>query len=282
MRLLTTILILATGCVGNVGDGGQGDDDGNNNTDNRTAKEMFKADVHPALLKCSGNACHDNTGTSAALSKFYNADAETSYTATVMTPTLVSTFSALAPILTHVQAGHKGLSYNPDETTKMTNWLAKETTERAGGNGSGSGSNQPPPFDPKAVLAEWSGCMSQANFNTANMTATWSAFAAKNQQKCLNCHQGGIAGFLISTNATQYFTSLTTTTAYLLKYFSVSNVDKKTVINTGSFESANKIQGHPEIDLTPTLPPWVALKKLYDLTAERKTANQCDPSRLKD
>ena len=281
MRLLTTILILAAGCVGNVGNDSQGDDDGPNPTDTRTAKEMFKTDVHPALLKCSGGACHDNTGTSAALSKFYNSNPDMSYDATVASLTLVSTFSALAPILTHVQAGHKGLSYNADETAKITSWLAKETTERAT-PGPGPGSNQPPPFDPKAVLAEWSGCMSQDLFNASNMTATWSAFAAKNLQKCLNCHGGGIAGFLINTNATQYFTSLSTTTAYLLKYFSVSNVDKKVVINTGSYESANKIQGHPEIDLTQTLPPWVALKKLYDTTAARKAANQCDPSRLKD
>jgi len=252
-------------------------------TDTRPAKQVFKEDVYASLMKCSGDSCHNTTATSGAIGKFYTASADTTYDATVAATTIVgSTFSALSPVLTHVQAGHKGLSYTPDETTKMTNWLTKEATERAGGgSGSGSGTPQPPPFDPKKVLAEWSGCMSQENFNAANMTQAWSTLASSGLQKCINCHGGAIGGFLILTQATPYFETMTTTTAVLLKYFTVNAVDKKVVVNTGSFESANKIQGHPTFDVLNNN-GMIALKKLYDSTAARKAANTCDPPRLKD
>jgi cytochrome c553 len=281
MRLLTMILFLAAGCVGSIGDesqGGGGDDDTTTPPpDTRAAKEIFKADVHPAVAKCSGAGCHDTNATSAALGKFYNTNPDTAYDATVIATTIVSTFSSIAPILTHVQAGHKGLSYTPDETTKITGWLAKETTERK----ATGGVNQPPPFDPKALLKVWSGCMSQENFNAAGMTAAWSGLAASNLQKCINCHNGAVGGFLIINNATQYFTALSTSTSTLLKYFTVNTADKKVVVNTGSFVAANMISGHPAFNPT-TNAGMTALLKFYDSTLLRQTAGTCDPSRLTD
>jgi hypothetical protein len=278
MRLLTTILVFAAaGCVGNVGD--QSGDD--TTTDNRTAKQIFKADVHPSMGKCSGGTCHDIGATSGAVSKFYNTDSEMTYTAAVAAPTLVSDFSSLAPILQKVQAGHKGVSYMPDEVTKITNWLAKETAERANtGSGSGSGSN-PPVFDSKAALATWSGCMSLENFNAANMTLAWSTLGADNLQKCINCHIGGISGFYINNQAQPYFDTISTTTAYLLKYFTVDTTQKKVVVNQASFKSATMISGHPTFNPT-TNAGMTALVKFYDLTAARQAANQCDQPRLKD
>jgi hypothetical protein len=277
MRVLTTILFLAAGCVGSIGDENPGDDDPNPDpdpVDTRTAREIFKADVHPAIGKCSSGACHDiNATASPALSKFYDANADTSYDATVVTSTLVGTFTSLAPILTHIQAGHKGLTYTPDETSKITAWLAAETKERA------ANPNQPPPFDSKAALKEWSGCMSQENFNAANMAPAWSTLGADNLQKCLNCHNGGVAGFYISANATNFFNAISTQGAYLIKYFGVDAAARTVIVNTGAFESANKIVGHPTFPVD-TNAGMIALKKFYDSTMARKMANQCDPPRL--
>ncbi|HWO18372.1 MAG TPA: hypothetical protein VNO30_06335 [Kofleriaceae bacterium] len=285
MRHLTTFFFLAAaaaGCVGNIGDqtpGGGGDDDTTDPpvTDPRPAKDIFKADVHPALGKCSGSGCHGLNATSAAVGKFYTMDAEASYNAIVMARSITSDFSALAPVLTFVQAGHKGLSYSADEATKITNWLAKETIERRD-----TGGPVPvPAVDPKKLLGEWSGCMTQENFNAANMTQAWSTLAADNLQKCINCHGGGIAGFLVSTNATQYFTLMTQTTSFLLKYFTVDTVAGKVVVNTGAMKSANMLSGHPPFNPT-TNAGMTALGKLYDSTLAKKTAGTCDPSRLKD
>jgi hypothetical protein len=289
MRLLTSLLFVAAaaagaaGCVGDVGAEDPGNNDNNNNnnnnntTDTRAAKDIFKADVYPAVGKCSGGSCHDIGGSSGALSKFYGATADTTYDAAVKQVSLVGTFSSIAPILTHIQAGHKGLSYTADETTKITNWLAKETAERA----ATGGSNQPPPYDPKATLKEWSGCMSLQNFTAANMTTAWSTLAADNLQKCINCHQGAVGGFLILNNAQNYFDAITKTTATMLMYFTVDTTAQKVIVNTGSFKSANLVQGHPTFNAT-TNAGITALQKLYDLTVARKTANQCDPPRLLD
>jgi hypothetical protein len=282
MRLLTTILVLAaTGCVGDIGDDnpgdGSGSGSGSGSGDTRAAKEIFTADVHAAVAKCAGPACHNVDATAtAALSKFYSPDSEATYQATVITSTLVGSpaFSSVAPILTHIQAGHKGLTYSPDETGKITAWLAAETQERAG-------KDPPiPPFDVKAALKEWSGCMSLENFQASNMTQAWSTLGADNLQKCLNCHNGGVAGFLISANAQQFFTGLSTQAAYLVKYFSIDAAARKVIVGTGAFESANKIVGHPTFPIENA--GMVALKKFYDLTVARKEANQCDPPRLVD
>ncbi len=286
MRLLTTILFLvATGCVGDIGDenpgDGSGSGSGSGSGDTRAAKEIFKADVHVAVAKCGGPACHDiNATASPALSKFYSADAEASYSAVVITSTLVGSpaFSSVAPILTHIQAGHKAITYTPEETGKITAWLAKETEERK------DKGDPTPPFDAKAALKEWSGCMSQENFNAANMTQAWSALAGGGagggSQKCLNCHNGGVAGFLISANAEQFFIGLSTQAAYLVKYFGVNAAERKVIVNTGSFESANKIVNHPLFPIEN--PGMIALRKFYDSTMARKMANQCDPPRLID
>lgn len=280
MRLLTTILFLAaTGCVGDIGDDnpGTGSGSGSGSGDTRAAKEIFKADVHPAVAKCAGLACHNTDATAtAAKSKFYSPDAEASYQATVMAPNLIGSpeFSSIAPILTYVQAGHQGITYSPDDTAKITAWLAAETKERTPTDGG----NQPPPFDVKASLKEWSGCMSLENFQASNMTQAWSTLGADNLQKCLNCHNGGVDGFLISANAEQFFTGLSTQTEYLIKYFSVDVAARKVIVGTGAFESANKITNHPTFPIEN--PGMVALKKFYDLTVARKEANQCDPPRL--
>jgi hypothetical protein len=290
MRLLTSLLFVAAaaagaaGCVGDVGaeDPGTTDDNNNNNnnnnnTDPRPAKDIFKADVYPAVGKCSGGACHDIAGASGAVSKFYGATADTTYDAAVKQPSLVGTFTSISPILAKIQVGHKGLSYTSDETTKITNWLAKETAERS----AGGGSNQPPPYDPKAALKEWSGCLSLANFQAANMTTAWSTLAADNLQKCINCHQGAVGGFLILNNTQNYFDAITKTTGTMLMYFTVDTVAQKVIVNTGALKSANLIQGHPTFNAT-TNAGLTALQKLYDSTLARKTANQCDPPRLTD
>ncbi len=278
--LLTTICLLAAGCIGSIGDenqGGNGSNNGSNNVDPRPAKDIFKADVHPLVAKCSGAVCHDVTATSAAASKFYAADADASYTATVAAATLVGTFTSIAPIIQYVKAGHQGLNWSSDEESKIANWLAKETAERSGGGGS----NQPPPFDPKALLATWSGCMTLENFNAANMTQAWATLGANNLMKCINCHNGGVAAFLISNDPAAFFAGISEQLAYMLKYFTVSNADRKVVVNVGAFKSANVITNHPTFN-AETNAGMTALTKFYDSTMAKMMANTCDPPRLKE
>jgi len=282
MRLLTTsLLLLAVGCVGSIGDNPNdpgGDDQGSGSNTSTRGRTTFKSDVHPALGKCAGAGCHDTNGVSGTLSRFYNTDADTSYNALVNSPLVVGQFSSVAPLLSHIAAGHKGVTYTPDEQSKITNWLSVELTERSsGGNGS---NNPPPPPDPKILLREWSGCMSLANFTQANMPTAWGNLAASNGQKCTNCHQNGL-GILITPDANLFFNSMSQQSYFMLKFFTVDTTANKIVVNTGSFMNALKISGHPQFDAT-TNAGLTALKSFYDLTAARKTANQCDPARLMD
>jgi hypothetical protein len=272
---------LLAGCMGDVGDTGQGGDDTTNPPPGGgMAKSLYTANVHSILNRCSGGACHSSDASSAALGHFYIMDAEAGYNKITQSPTIIGSgnqaFSSIAPIITKIEAGHQGVTYTPAEKTSITGWLAKEVDERKN-----SMPNTPPPPDPKEVLRTFSGCLTLADFNTAQMAQKWSTMAAQNNQKCLNCHQGGIAGFVVSTDPALYFQLVTEQSAQMLKYFSVdtSVTPAKVIINTGSFMNAGvTLAGHPRFDPT-TNQGMTALKAWYDLAAAKGT---CGAPTLKD
>lgn len=138
----------------------------------------------------------------------------------------------------------------------------------------------PPALTPKQVLEQWSGCMTLTDFQTANMTEAWSTLTASNNQLCRNCHGEGGYSFITSPDETLFFTTITEHSFYLLKFFSVQGAD--VVVNTGSFQNAAvTLTSHPRFDPTNNA-GVIALKTFYDATLARKTANTCDPPRLKD
>jgi hypothetical protein len=270
------LLFFAVGCVGDIGDSQTpGDDDGGGSNTPSRGRSTFKSDVHPALGKCSGGACHDTTGTSGTLSRFYNVDPDTSYNATVQLPLLVGQFSSIAPILSHIAAGHKAVMYSPDEQTKITNWLAIEAMERAGGGG---GSNQPPPPDPKVLLREWSGCMDLADFTTAKMPTAWGNLSGGTGQKCVNCHGTGL-GVVISADPNLFFNSMSQQSFFMLKFFAVDTQANKMIVNTSSFTNASTMANHPTFDPLNN-PGMLALKQFYDLTLAHKTGGTCGQPKL--
>lgn len=270
--------------MGDVGDTGQGTgaDANNNNNGGGMARTMYVSNVHSILNRCSGGACHSSDASSAALGKFYLMDADAGYAKITMSPTIIGSgnqaFSSIAPIITKIEAGHQGVTYSPEDKTNITNWLAKEVEERKGNNPG------PPPPDPKEILRTFSGCLTQADFNTAQMTQKWSTLAALNNQKCLNCHQGGIAGFVVSTDPTLYFKLVSEQSAQMLKYFSVDTASSpaKVVINTGSFMNAGvTLTSHPHFDPMNNQ-GMVALKAWYDLAAAKQAQSTCGAPTLKD
>lgn len=282
MRHLIAIALFAAGCVGAVGETGTGGDDDPGVDPNKMGPQIYARDVHPAMNKCSGAACHNADAVSAALGKFYLPDATAGYAKLVVsTPTIGSgnqAFASVSPILTKIQAGHQGITYTPDEVTKITNWLSVETNERKGTEPG------PPPVDPKMVLATFSGCLTIADFNTAQMAQKWSTLAADNNQKCLNCHQGGGDGFIVNANADLMFKVMTESSAYMLKFFAVdtNSTPAKVIVNTGSFMNAGTtIVGHPRFNATTNI-GMTALTAFYDLATAKQAAGGCGPSTLKD
>jgi hypothetical protein len=279
-HLFAVVLLFAVGCVGAVGEEGMGgDDDPNPDPNGKMGQTVYVRDVHPAMNRCSGGACHSVGAVSGALGKFYEMDGAAGYAKIVGAPTIIGeggqAFSSVAPILTKIQAGHQGVTYSPDETTKITAWLALEVEERKDGTGPVT-----PTVNPKEVLKTFSGCLTIADFNTAQMAQKWSALAASNNQKCLNCHQAGGDGFIVNANADLMFKVMTENSAYMLKFFSVdtSVTPAKVVVNTGSFTNAGvTIVAHPRFDPTNNA-GMIALKAFYDLAAAKQLAGTCSPT----
>lgn len=283
MRLpILTALVLASGCVGGLDDL---DNTPPPEEPDPTAKQgpaKFRSDVHPILAVCGGAACHETTAVSAALSKFYTADAAASYTATTRTISLVGTFTNIAPILTYItpNGGHNGMSYTDDQKAKITAWLAIEAQERAGEGPSG-----PPPIDPKEVLRVWSGCMTLESFQAADMYLWGNIPSGVGGQACRNCHQAGLDGFM-SGNGTAngqavFFEAISKTTTFLLKYFTVDAMGK-VIINTGAMTNAGAtIAAHPRFNGLENA-GMTALEDFYMRTQAVQAAGECGPPKLVD
>ncbi len=273
-------LLASTGCVGEFVEGGMmGDDEGSNTNPGGggEAEQLYKTTVHTIMAaKCGTAACHGQPGVT-GMYGFATANKDDSYTQVTSLPTLVGTYTvASAGMVTKVKqaGGHNAALYTPSDEAAIGAWLAKEAQERTGGSG-------PPPVDPIAKINEWSGCMSLSNFETAEMALAWSRLASSNSnQRCANCHQGGLDTFLTGNGiAEPFFNGLTTQRDFLLKYFTV-DATGAVVINVASMaNAATTLPDHPRFNPTDNI-GMTALNEFYTLTQARLTAGTCDPPRL--
>jgi len=122
-----------------------------------------------------------------------------------------------------------------------------------GGGGSGGpdgGMRQPDAkaIDTKAIFRQWSGCMTLANFQAANMTAAWSTLVTNDGKQCMNCHDQGEYNFIASDDETAYFAGLSQHSYFIAMYFSVDPQTEKVIVNTSSFKGANSTVGHPRFN----------------------------------
>ena len=274
---IVTVLALAAGCVGGI-----------ENTDPKPttpdaappvsgsmARTMYTTNVHAITMRCNGGACHSVTNAAGGgASRFADANADTSYDAIIRAPLAVGSFNNMAGILTKIAGGHNAITYSAGDISNIQAWLAQESKERMN-------TNQPPPVDPIEVLKKWSGCMTIANFNTAQMAQKWGSLAA-NGQLCSNCHGSGAFAFIATTNATTMFDMMSKHKDYLLKFFSV-DATGKVVVNLASItNAATTLEGHPRFD--PMNNAGVtALQTFYMSTSTAMTGTTpCDPPRLID
>jgi hypothetical protein len=257
----------------------------------QAARTSFETNVYPIIStqgRCAN--CHSSAGPVGNVTGFVAPAANDGYVTAVGYQALIGDWTpAGAPILTKVAAGHQGQTYTADERTKIAAWLNAELSARAAGAGSGSGTpTQESPADATVRLTkEWSGCMTLANFTTANMIA-WGTMRANNSQ-CQTCHVDGEYGEIASNVAGPFFTTISTDKYYMAQYFSVDLsqgvASAKVIINTRSFTGVG--QGlpphleHPRFTLTGST-GLAALQKFYDLTAASKAAGTCGPSTLKN
>lgn len=137
----------------------------------------------------------------------------------------------------------------------------------------------------KALLTEWSGCMSLESFTSAGMAPAWSQILS-DSGKCTQCHTEGSRDFPISKDAGAFLKVISEHSMSMLMFFGVQlgSPADKVVINLVGMEAtgsgAPPHLAHPRFTVAGA--PLSALTKFYDLTVARKAAGQCDPPRLID
>jgi len=285
-RSVITAVLVLSGCVGGVEDidNPPPTPDGGTTTQ-KLGKQNYIANVHSIAMRCSGAGCHSQSGVT-GMYGFAIPDASASYEEVIKLPTLVGTYTqASAGFITKVGTGttaiHNGVVYSASDVTKINAWFAQELADRS----SGGGTPPPPLVDAAAKLREWSGCMKQADFNTAQMTQKWGQLAA-GTSRCANCHDQGASSFMSGngTDATVFFTTITTQKDLLLKYFTV-DATGAIIINNAAFQNAGValpaggLSRHPAFNPTTNI-GMDALLAFYNLAKAHQTAATCDPPRL--
>jgi hypothetical protein len=302
MRTLLMLIASAglAACVGDISsnadpvNGNDGNDNGDNPTgaDLTAAKKLFDDNIYSIVnAKCSGGGCHSENAQSATLTRFVATDAARGWEVAVNYTALVSNFTpTTAPILTMIKSGHKGMSYTADESTKITEWLTKELELR---NGQPNQPQQPGGETlsqaAERVMAAFAGCMTQQNFNAANMANAWGNLNTQNNQQCENCHATGGEGFIASRDATAFFNVVSTKKMFFLQYFTVDltqGAAKAAVkINEVSFKGVATAQDphreHPTFNATNNQ-GMTALKTFFNTTSAAVTAGTCQPKPLQN
>ena len=292
----TSLLLVATiasiglvGCVGGVSS--MGDDDDTMQPPTTAAKTLFDSNVYPILdSMCVG--CHTSGAPQGNVTGFVGATAEDGYRTATGYVALVGNYTPdSAQILTKIAAGHNSLSYTPDQITKITNWLNEEVTER---NPSVPPAGTTPPAGEETaaqatdrVTKQWSGCMTLANFNTADMANGWGNMQAQNNEQCKECHVNGQDSEYASDVPANMFAAITTYKIYMMQYFSVDlsmgTAAAKMMVNTASFISVSggldPHREHPRFNPDGST-GMNALNTFYASTAAALAAGTCGPSVL--
>jgi hypothetical protein len=249
------------------------------------ARKLFEDNVYPIIDgKCIG--CHSSAGPVGNITGFVAPSKTDGYVTAVGYQALIGDWTPTgAPILLKVAAGHNGTSYTDDEKSKISAWLTKELDARAGGTTTTPPGGESPAEATVRLTKEWSGCMTLANFQTANMKA-WGNMRADNSA-CKTCHVVGEFGNIASDTDNPFFTVISTNKYYMAQYFTVDLTGgvatAKVIINTRSFTGVGQALAphteHPRFNLTGST-GLAALQKFYDLTVAAKTAGTCGPPTL--
>jgi len=240
------------------------------------ARNLFETNVYPIIAaKCIG--CHSSAGAVGNVTGFVAPAVADAYVTAVGYQAVVGDWTpAGAPVLLKITstAGHQGQSYTQDQKDKITAWLTKELEARSGGTPV-TPTGESPAEATVRLTKEWSGCMTLANFTTANMKA-WGNMQAGNSA-CKTCHNAGEYGNIADNIDNPFFTVISTNKYYMAQYFS-ADLSKgvaaaKMIINTRSFTGVGSALAphieHPRFTLTGST-GLAALQKFYDLTVAAK------------
>jgi hypothetical protein len=294
MRNLLALIASAglVGCVGSVDpadpiiDDGSGTPEVDNpaGSDLAPAKKLFDDNVYSIMtLKCGSSSCHAEAGSGGTVTKFVATDAARGWEVATNFTALVGAYTDSAPVISLVQAGHKGITYEQAEKDKIGAWLSKELELRQG-----QPQTQPGPETlsqaADRVISKFAGCMTLTNFNAANMANAWGNLTAQNNQQCRDCHNNGGEGFTASDQASIMFPAISDRKMHFLQYFTVDLTQgaeaAKVIINKVSFRGVALGQAphleHPRFN-PDTNQGMTALNNFYNRTVEGVNAPMGDP-----
>lgn len=294
------------GCVGELSTGPMGGDQGpvgdgtnpNPQGNNSVAKQMFDQNVFPIIAAdwtatasgCAGAGCHE-MGNSPTSTQFVAATPDEGWATINSFTALVGAWTpSTAALLTKVDASHQNRVYSAAERTAITDWLAKEAEERAGGTGPGPSTGTETPGQATARLMNaWSSCLTVTDFQSANMRQAWQNMTAGGSA-CETCHSTGAYNFIVSRivetdpngGPPGFYTTLATIKEYMIMWFTVDLTQTgpdgkrgKIVINEQAFigvaEGKAPHATHPRFNALNNQ-GMTALREWYDLTMAKLTA----------
>lgn len=297
MGLVGCVGQLDTGTMPDDNDVGSGSGTNPNPNPDGVARKMYEDNVYPILSattgasSCAAAGCHMIGNTPASTQFVAQTKAEGWATITSFTSVVGAFTPSTAAILTKIDqtGGHQGKTYTTDERKKITDWLAQEVLDRAGGGGGGSGSGGESPGAASArVMNSWSSCLSLADFDTANMTQAWQGMQAEGNA-CNTCHNTGYANTIITVTKETIangppgmFTTIGTIKEFMIMWFipdltqtGPDGKKGKIVINNQAFIGVSARQAphatHPAFNWNNSNGKQ-ALQAWYDLTMAKLTA----------
>ena len=292
--LLSMIASVAlVGCVGDLESGGNTIGPGTNPNPNQNgmAQKMFEQNVYPLIHKpgaasdCS--SCHDSKAPVGNITGFVAANPGDAYATITSFQSVVGNFTpATAGILTRLAASDvhsmpeptgRGRIFSDAERQAITDWLAQEVVERAGGPIGTTGTETPGQMTAR-LLNTWTACMTLTNWQTAQMTTQWGNMQTDGGSDCKSCHGTGGQGMMISNveesstgGPPGMWTVVSSKEPYLIQYFTVdlTGAQPMVVINHMSFQGVATATPphveHPRFDPDNNL-GMQALQQFYDLT----------------
>jgi hypothetical protein len=108
----------------------------------------------------------------------------------------------------------------------------------------------PPPKDAATLMKDFSGCLTRANFDTANMASAWGTLLTSTAKQCQNCHQDGAYSFIATSDGDKFFSAISMHSYYMAMYFTADVPNQKVIVNMSSFQAANSASGHPPFNYT--------------------------------
>src|SRR5262249_54825955 len=90
------------------------------------------------------------------------------------------------------------------------------------------------------LLAQFSGCLTKTDFDSAQMSPSWASNVISSQGSCDSCHNNGTANFMPTMQDGYMFTTLSTDRTYMSTFFTIdlTQTPNKVIINQTPFRTA--------------------------------------------